>query len=229
MGSRDRKFVVLDTENTGLERLQTGLLNTPTALKIRGSEVCQIGGLVLDEQMVPIRLFCLYCDTVAADSSLVAYNVHGIAQRDVRRYLAGQFLPEVMTVYLPELFDPNIIFIGYNIEYDMSMIAQTLSNSPVDWIWRRLVSSIIPRTGRWSIDVAEYVKMRGAYLRLSTFEKKLETARNQFFDIISTSMRIDTNCPELLAPSLKRAHSAFYDAVNTYLLWGEKVWKKKLV
>ena len=224
-----RKFIVFDTETTGLFRQGLDTLNTPAAITAKGSEVCQIGGLVLDETMSPLKLFCHYCDTVVANSSQAALEVHGIDMRNCRQYVTGQFLPEVMQRFLPEFFEPNVIFIGYNVEFDMAMVAQTLANSPFSFNWSPVRASVVPRRGRHSVDVAEFFKVGSNYRRLVSFEKELLTPRMQFLSYYSNFMTVETNCLEMLEPTWDRAHNSFFDALNTYLLWGDKIWKKKLV
>lgn len=225
----DRIFIVYDTEGTGLQKSMFGQLNSPAPVTARGSEVCQIGGIILDDRMVPQKLFCHYCDTVAADSPNAAYKVHGISQRDVRRYLLGQFLPEIITQYLPEFLYPNVIFIGYNVEFDMTLVAQSLSNSPIDWKWTPLKASIVPRRGRHSVDVGEYVKKGDRFCKLASFSDELATRRLQFLTFYEKRLPVQTNCIELLRGTWEHEHNAFFDAVNTFLLWGDRVWKKKLV
>ena len=225
----DRLFIVFDTEGTGLSRIPHAKLNEPMAITARGSEVCQIGGIILDERMVPLKLFCHYCDTVIADSPVGAFKVHGISQRDVRLYTIGRFLPEIMEQYLPEFFYPNVVFIGYNTEFDMDLVAQSLSNSPISWRWSTLTSSIVPRRGRWSVDVAEYVKQGSHYRKLSSFHEELSSLRLQFLSYHEKRLGVETNCLELLRGTWEKEHNAFFDSVNTFLLWGDRVWKKKLV
>lgn len=224
-----RIFSFLDVESTGLQRQPLNYLPEPAALFSRGDEVCQIGGILADEHMRPIQFFCHYCDIVRADSPSGAMSVHGISQRDVRRYVSGQFLPEVMQRYLPELFGEDVVFVGYNTEFDLGQIAQTLSNSSINFDWKPFKGNIIPRKGRHSVDVAEFVKVGSAYRKLSSFEKELEETRTMFLNLWERRLGVQTNCIELLAPSWNKAHNAFFDSLNTFLLWGDRVWKKKLV
>ena len=225
----ERIFIVFDTEGTGLSKMLSTRLNEPLALTARGSEVCQIGGIILSERMIPLKLFCHYCDTVLADSPPRPFSIHGITQRQVRQYLCGQFLPEVMMQYLPEFFYPNVIFIGYNVEFDMTVVAQSLANSPLPWNWKRFTASVVPRRGRHSIDVSEYVKRNGHYRSLSSFSQELATQRLQFLSYYERRMSVETNCIEMLQDTWEKEHNAFFDALNTFLLWGDRIWKKKLV
>ena len=224
-----RIFIAFDTETTGLNKLRRGHYNVPASITTRGDEVCQIGGLIFDEKLNPLKLFCHYCDTVIPDSPPNVFQVHGISQREVRKYLSGQFLPEVMQRWLPEFFYDNVIFIGYNSEFDMSMVAQTLSNSCLSFDWKKFSGNIVPKRGRYSIDIAEFFKVGSAYRKLSSFDSTLMWGREAFISRYEKSMVVETNCVQLLGGTWEKAHNAFYDALNTYLLWGEGVWKKKLL
>lgn len=225
----NRLFIVFDTETTGLTKQSLNKINLPVSINMRGSEVCQIGGIILNEGMVPLKLFCHYCDVVSASSQPAAYNTHKINQREIRYYLVGQFLPEVMTKYLPEFFAEDVIFIGYNSEFDMTMVAQSLANSPLSWKWKRVTASIVPRHGRYSVDVAEYFKQGSSYRRLSSFERELDTMRLQFISYYEKRLSVQTNCIELLDKEWGHAHNSLFDSINTFLLWSDKIWKKKLV
>lgn len=223
------KIIVLDTETTGLDKKSLTSLTTPTSITNRGSEVCQIGGMLLTETMRPYKCFCYYCDTVAAESTPDAFMVHGLRQRDIRRTLSGVYLEEILQTYLPEVFEDNVIFIGYNIEFDMTMIAQTIANSRIPFFWRTFRGIAMPKSGRQAIDIAEYVKCRQYYRKLSSFDKELEESRKDFIGRLQFSVGIDTNHSELLEEQMSHAHNSFFDSVSTYLLWMDRVWKKKLL
>lgn len=229
MRPEDSIYICVDTETTGLHKMAKAAWKKPSGLASRGSEVCQIGGLILDDNMVPQKLFCHYCDTVTASSSEPARAVHGIDSREVRFHLPGIFLPQVMMMHLPEFFFPNVTFIGYNTEFDMTMIGQTLSNTDVKFTWKPLQGPILPRRGRNSVDIAEFVRGRSYYRKLASFTPELEESRKQFLAIYGRHMSVQTNCPELLQIGWEQQHNAFFDALCTYLLWKERVWRQKLV
>lgn len=230
-----RHFIVYDTETTGLKKAE-GDITLPSGLRSRGDEVCQIGGIVLDERMEPQRLFCHYCDTVKIDCDRAAQQVNGIYMDEVRKYVRCQYLPNVLHDRVPEFFWSDTIFVGYNIDFDQTMVQQTLANTGIPFEWSPLIGSIVPKHGRWAIDVSEYFKQTGNvargkgsyYRRLSTFDKELEPSRQEFYTRYG-AMEVETNCMELFAPSWQQAHNSFYDALNTFLLWRDRVWRKKLV
>lgn len=225
----DRCFICFDTEATGLTRVQKKNLIYPGAITTKGAEVCQIGGLILDKYMQPVRLFCYYCDTVVAGSKQAAFEVHGINAREVRSSLPAIFLPEVLERYLPEFFYPDSVFIGYNAMFDMDMVSQTIANSPLSFEYKQLFAQIIPKTGRYVIDVAEYLKLGSTYRRLTSFENEVAPKRDAFLRDYANALHVETNCIDLLSGTWERAHNAFFDALNTYILWGDKIWRKKVV
>lgn len=230
-----RQFIVYDTETTGRKKAEIDI-TLPSAMRQRGDEVCQIGGIILNDKMEPIKLFCHYCDTVAVEVSAGAFAVNEISMQEVRKYVRCQYLSNVLLDKVPEFFWDDTIFIGYNIEFDQEMVKQTLANTDVPFDWQPFKGSIVPKKGRWAVDVAEYFKQPGNpvsgknsyYRKLSSFSKELEGAREAFLSQFG-HLEVDTNCLELLAPSWERSHNAFFDALNTYLLWRDRIWRKKLV
>lgn len=227
-----RQFLVYDTEATGLKFAESDL-TMPSTIRSRGDEVCQIGGLLLDEKMEPTKLFCHYCDTVKVDCDASAQKVNGIYMEEVRKYVRCQYLSQVLLERVPEFFADNVIFVGYNVEFDQKMVKQTLSNSDVSFDWKPHRGSIVPKTGRWSVDVSEFFKKIGSQNKsyrqhLSSFVKELEGPREEFLQQYG-HLHVETNCIELLEPSWKQAHNSFFDALNTFLLWRDRIWRKKLL
>lgn len=227
-----RVFAVFDTETTGL-KFADSPPGEPASLRQHGDEVCQIGGILLDEHMEPFQLFCHYCDTVKVECDAGASAVSGLYMRDIRQHVLGQYLPQVLTEKLSEFFYADTSFIGYNVEFDMKMVQQTIANSDLSFDWEPLRGSIIPRHGRFSIDVSNYYTRRGTNgktyrMKLSSLSSQLEEARQDFFRQYG-HMDIQTNCSELFIPSWNKQHSAFFDALNTFLLWRDTVWQKKLL
>lgn len=226
-----RIFITFDTETTGLKLADVDL-TAPASLRARGDEVCQIGGIVCDENMEPLKLFCHYCDTVKVECDRGAQQVNGIYMDEVRKYVRSQYLSIVLMEWLREFFYNDVVFIGYNSEFDLNMVKQTISNTDMKFEWTPLMGSIIPKHGRVSVDISEYFKVhRGgkAYRqRLSAFDAKLEESRGTFIQQYA-HMNVESNCNELFVPSWNQRHSAFYDALNTHLLWRDTVWRKKLI
>lgn len=134
-----------------------------------------------------------------------------------------------MQKYLKEFFYENVVFICYNTKYDMSMVSQCLANSPLNFTWEYNTSPVLPNTGRIAVDVADYVRTPKTRRRLSSFTEELAPRREQFLSYYQDKLTVETNCIELLHSTWEREHNSFFDALNTYLLWSGRIWRKKLV
>lgn len=218
------KYLVVDTETTGLNR-RRAKLTEPDTLYENGDEVIQIGGIVLNEDLTPSRLFCHYCDCLLPESCKQAFEKHEIRMEDVRKYLSGVFFEEVAIKWIPELFADDAIYIGYNVDFDMRMIAQSSRNFCCDFESVGKVTTRMPRTGRWCLDVMQYLPKRA---KLVSFYNQLTDARDEFYRQYAGKLPLETNIPELLEPTWQSAHNALFDSIETYLLFMSQVWNKKL-
>lgn len=219
-------YVVFDTETTGLEKLQ-GSLAQPHSVTKNGSEVIEIGGLFLDENMNPIKGFCHYCDCLASHSDAQAFATHQIQLEDIRAHISGVFLEEVMVNFLPEFYDEDILFIGYNANFDMRMTAQSLRDFPVPFKLGRRVTARMPTSGRNVLDVMDFLGPHR--VKLSSFESWLQPYREEFMSLYRRVLPVETNITSMYLESWEKAHNALYDAVSTYLLFKHKIWGIKLV
>lgn len=218
------KYMVVDTETTGLEgcRYHTSL---PCAVMDNGDEILQIGGLFLDEAFNPIRGFCFYCDILRAGVPEAAFNVHGISIREIRKDLPNIFIEEVVHTELPELFEDDLLFIGYNTDFDIKMLRQGLRNSPAEFGVFQPTASSIPRKGRWTLDVMKYMPKRR---KLASYSEQLKIPRERFYETFSQSLPIAFNSERLVQESFTGPHNALYDVVETYLLFKEEVLDKRI-
>lgn len=218
------KYLVVDTETTGLSAC-TVSSTQPTGVGTIGSEVLQIGGLVLNDNAEVESAFCHYCDCLAPHSSLKAFNVHGISIEKVRKYIPNIFLGEVLTDWVPEIFYHDVVLIGYNVNFDIRMIVQSLRNFPTSFVECSHVVTKIPKVGRHYIDVMEFQSHRN---KLVQYHSRLNGAREKFFKDHVGTLPLYTNVPELLEGTWEKAHNALFDSIETYLLFMETVWNKKV-
>lgn len=217
-------YIVIDTETTGLARPRVAF-NAPCAITDNGSEVIQIGGLYLDEQLKPAKAFCYYCDCMSPESSAQAFATHQIAMSAIRERLAGVFLEEVVEKHLPELLSDDVTFMGYNSDFDMYMIRNSMRSHARQFAPWQKVTSRLRSSGRWAVDAMAYLPKR---VKLSSFYQELTPARERFHSIYGGSLPLETNYPELLLGQMKTAHNSLYDAIETYLLLQSKVFGKSL-
>lgn len=230
------KYIFLDTETTGLSKdelvMQDTASGTRQVLK-KGDEVIQIGGLITDANLNPIRLFCHHCDTTVCNMEKKALDVHGITMEFLRTYVKDIFLEEVIETLIPELYEDNIVTIGYNIDnFDVTMIKQTLRDSEHQpYFGVPVVNSIIPSNGRYTLDLVPFFikNYNGKQFRqkLEVLAKQREKQYQQFCADYS-SIPLDTNIPlEKAFPNGISSHNSMYDSVICYLLMKE-LWKRKL-
>ena len=217
-------FVVLDTETTGLNRKYSAL-NEPCSLRDNGDEVIQIGGLLLDERLRPYKAFCHYCDCLMASVPEEASRVHGINIQDVRRYIPGTFLEEVVAEWVPELLSDDVVVIGYNSDFDMQMVAQSMRNFCFDFGKFKKVMTKLPTTGQWSLDVMGYLPKR---VKLVSLYDECTEARCDFYQEFRGRLPLESNVPEMLEATWAHAHNSLFDAIETYLVFKTKVLGKKL-
>ena len=216
--------LVYDVEATGLRVKYTGL-SEPCSITDGGDEILQIGGLVLDEKMDPVRAFCHFCDTVTASSSAEAYATHEIKLEEIRDRLCNVFVEEVITTRCPEMLADDTVFIGYNTDYDLRMTATGLRNIPGLFKQPAQVTTRINRKGRQYVDLMKYYPERR---KLVQRVASLQDRRDAFFSQYGHKLPFETNYPELFLEQWGRSHNALWDVIDTYLLFKEEVWRKKL-
>lgn len=217
--------MVLDTETTGLNK-KYSKLNVPCSLRENGDEVVQVGGLILNESLEPVRMFCHYCDCLMPSVVPAAYEVNKLDLTTIRRYIPGMYLEEVCVKLIPEIFLDDLVIIGYNTSFDLRMVAQSMRNFCFDFENCGKVTTSFPTRGRWILDVMSYMPKR---TKLVSHHDSLSGARSSFYAQWAGSLKIETNIPELLESSWQSAHNALFDAIETYLLFKERVWQKKLI
>lgn len=230
------KFIFLDTETTGMRKDE--ILTRDTAAGKReylqkGDEVIQIGGLITDANLNPIRLFCHHCDTTVSGMEKKALEVHGISMEFLRSYVKDIFLEEVIENELPELYEDDIVTIGYNIDnFDIVMIKQTLRDSEHQpYFGVPVINSIIPSNGKYTLDLVPFFikNFNGRYVRqrLEVLAKKRKNEYYQFLESYS-KLPLSTNIPlEKAFPNGIGSHNSMYDSIICYLLMKE-LWKRKL-
>lgn len=217
-------YLVLDTETTGLNsgRYHTTL---PCSITDNGDEVIQIGGLILNGKLEPVRGFCHYADALLPESGEQALNVHGISLREIRKSLPNVFIEEVVAQNLPQLYSSDVTVIGYNCAFDIRMLMQGLRNFSESFRAFQFTSTALPSKGRWAVDVMKYMPRRR---KLVSYSEQLTPARERFYREYGDSLVIDSNCQHLLHESFNHAHNALYDVIETYLLFTEEVLGKRL-
>ena len=219
------RYIIYDTETTGVSKMYHKL-HLPCSLKEQGSEVVQIGGLICDDTLTPIKAFCHYCDCLAADIPEDVKRVTGISMFEIRQYVPNIFLEDVLTSNLPEFFENDVIFCGYNEPFDMAMVSQSIRGLYPTFSTNGKIMFKIPNSGRWELDVLQYLPKR---VKLVSFKKELTPVREEFHRQYAKSLDVFTNAPELFKEGWAHEHNALYDAIETYLLLKYKLLGKKIL
>lgn len=216
--------IVLDTETTGLAKC-TLPFDKPTSLSKMGSEVVQLGGLIIkeDDRFEP---FLFFCDTIAPNLNKGAQKVTGLDMNLIRPHVPCYYLHQAICEGVPELMLQDLNIIGHNIKYDYQMMKQSLRNS-IDFNATLLTNSLMPTNGRWLIDTIELTQVRGRWQKLQSLASKYKTDIDNFIaDLSNTSIR--TNSPSLCRTFGIHAHNALYDSICTWIVWRNEIWKKKV-
>lgn len=218
-------YLCFDTEATGLVR-RRGTLHEACSVAESGDEVIQIGGIVFDEFLVVHRAFCHYCDALVPESKPEARAVHGICLDDIRKVLPGIFLEEVIWKLIPEFFLEDVTYTGYNVDFDMQMVAQGLRNFSFPFEKCTPVMGRLYTSGRHTFDVMKYLPRKS---KLIQFSRELTPSRKRFFKEYAGKLPFETNAPDLFIASWEHNHNALYDAIETFLLLKEKIWGQKIL
>ena len=216
------KFLFLDTETTGLQK---------DTEKFLGDEVIQIGGILTDENLVPLKVFDYLCDTTKVSINKTAEKLHGITIQFLRELVRDIYLEEVIRTKLPDVFtEHNLITVGHNVMFDIEMIRQTVRDcKEKPYFGTEVTPPMIPRTGRYYIDTVPYFMRKtpkGAFRqKLSTIAIKYKDSFEQFLDNTPADI-FDTNYNRTHHVAM---HNALIDSIYCYVIFKDSLWKTKLL
>lgn len=218
-------FIVLDAETSGLSKRPLSDLNKPQSVNSAGDSVVQLGALVYNSSFELQRAVCLYNNIIQADVSPKAQEVNKLSMALLRDTLYSVTLEQNIVERLPELLSSDVCVVGYNVNFDFVMIAQTIRNFTTMPEFRKHNRLEAPKKGKCLVDVAEYCAASTMDKRIY---KKLTQVSSPYAQPIAdlfyeVQRKVYTNCPAEFKRSGHGAHSALYDAVATSVLWREKV------
>lgn len=205
------KYLVIDTETTGVNQSYVSE-KKPLSLT-KQSEIIQIAGLALDEHYQVLHAFSFYCDAITATSSDGAFKTHRLDLQDIRSKVPMQFFSVIADTKLQILFEPDIMFIGKKVGFDMNMIGAGCRNCVSEWVKPKQTIRCREKHGRHMLDLNAVFRKR-----LSMYDNMLKEGRDKFFSE-HTDLQIWGNSPELYLERKNMFHDAFYDVINTYLLF----------
>ena len=208
--------IFFDCETTGLVR--SNVLGV-------GDQVAQIGGMICDDNFIPLRVFMYFCDNLKAEVCEEAQKVNGLSMEEIRKYIPDVFLSQVLKEKLPEFFEDDVRFFGYNTNFDMSMVDATIYDSGVNVDWGKAVVNVLPTKGHSNVDVAQYCRVGSSYKKLEKIINVNSEIFREFYAGIS-DIDFDCNVPELIKDL--GMHCSYIDSICTYLVWMRDVWKTRV-
>lgn len=109
-------YIIFDTETTGLSN---------------SDEVIQFAGYVADENCRLREYINFYCYTVAPISPS-AFKIHKLNPKKLMTLSQGKTFEDNLHILKRLLQVPDAIWIGYNVDFDIRMINNTLVNNGLD-------------------------------------------------------------------------------------------------
>lgn len=200
------KYCVIDTEATGLWT---------------SDEIIQFSGLLTDENFNVLNFVNFYCDTLKTISS-DAFALHNISNTELTLRSGGKFFESYRNGVYKQLFEmDDVIWIGWNIQFDIRMINNTLTNNgydPVDFGDR--VAALNVTKGRHWFDLMPAASgLLGAGYRMKLIDAVAKcgfTAEqvSAAFTNISKLFKFDDDSINLDSSY----HRANYDVVATWMV-----------
>ena len=204
-------YAVIDTETTGTRRAYNA--SSKNLAFSKSSEIIQVSAILMDSAFCITGAFSCYCDAISTMSNLEAYRTHQIRMSDVRASVPMQFFSRVADQHLGVLFSKDIMFIGKNVSFDMDMIGAGCRDCVHSWVPPKPTSNIKEKSGRFYFDVSTIYKNR-----LSSYKEEFAAERELFFKR-NMGLEVWSNAPEMHKERRHKYHDAYYDVVNTYLLF----------
>lgn len=200
------KFVILDTETTDFN-----------------GEVIQLAVAVLDERFRVISFDSFYCDTNELVSK-GAYEVHGLSNELVHKLSGGKYLEDYLLndpKYKSLFFEEDIVVMGFNVNFDVKSINNTLLNTgmTLNHLYS-CHSPLVAQPGKsYYFDLMKYARRRTGMVKGLNLSKAVELLvpyinADEAFENVRKKFGIESGT---------NYHDAAFDTFCTILLFYEYV------
>lgn len=196
------KYVILDTETTDLK-----------------GDVVQMAIMVLDENFRVESFDSFYCDTdkIVTEG---AFKVHGISNEIARELSDGKFLEDYILgnpKYKSLFFDPGVVFVGFNVMFDLNTINRVLMDKTgVSFSSPLQCNSILSldENRRYYLDMMYYARRKTGMVRGLNLARAVEllvkdVQVDEFYKQVSSFYKVKAG---------HQFHDAAYDTYCTMLL-----------
>lgn len=220
------KYIIFDTETTGLRKMAPADWDKCCSLNYEGDSVIEFGAVLVREDASIVKSVCLFNDCITAGGNPKAMSVNGLSLQEIRRTLSGVTLERNLATFFPEFFDTDVCYLGWNTPYDIALVSQTVRNYRIMPKVPQHMDLRSPKTGPCFVDVCDFYNTiaggKKRRQRLVDASSRFATDIAEIFSRCSKSLI--TNSRDLFEQNEGGCHSALYDAVATYVLWRERVW-----
>lgn len=186
-------------------------------------EVIQFAGILTDTNMNIIDVVNFYCNPakiIPADAT----NVHGLTNADVYKLSNGQFIDYFIYNYDWLINPKDIVFIGYNVEFDVRLVNQSLLLNGCEGINFGTRVNVIPRNTRhksYKLDMMDTIKTNLGYYKN---QKLVNVCKEHLpFNNSKIKEKIELLCEHFNVnrPKHCNAHDALYDSFMTMMLFNK--------
>lgn len=184
-------------------------------------EVIQFAGILTDANMNIIDVVNFYCNP-AKIIPREAVNVHGLTNADVYKLSHGHFIDEFIFKYDWLVNPKDIVFIGYNVEFDVRLVNQSLLLNGCEGINFGTRVNVIPRDTKhksYKLCMMETIKNNLGYYK----NQKLVNVTREHLHFNSNKVveKIELLCEyfNVDRPKHCNAHDALYDSFMTMMLF----------
>ncbi len=204
------QLVIFDTETTSL------FMRTPTKA---GAEVIQFAAIMVDENFNITRVINRYCSsTQLVDSE--ALKVHKLSDKKISILSDDKFFEQIVREESLRNLD-NVTWIGYNINFDIKMINQTLFQNGYEGLdfGKNTEMLSFRKNGIYHFDAMRCLSRLSGY----THNVKLSDLINKYYGVdyfrrLCCTFRNNFNIIDPLIGEEDFFHNAIFDSLATLVI-----------
>lgn len=189
-------YLLLDCESTGLETKD---------------ETTQVSIMKTDENFVVKKVYSFYC-SITSEFSAGAIEKTGINHNVLNKLSNGKFLEDYLQEYYELFSAPDVVYIGYNVFYDLTLINNTLENNGYNRIdFGDEIAKLNVTSGRHYFDLMRFMSnmlWNGTNRNLEVATRLLGLTDEQLSKMFEKVLIL---CDQKRATKEKTFHDAVYD------------------
>lgn len=201
------EYMVFDTETTGINK--------------RTSQVIELGGFLLDENFKIKKAIHFYCniDEIIPEDAVA---IHGIDNEKLMKLSRGKFFEDYIFSKSMKFFtEPkDIIFVGYNVDFDICMVNNSLTINGYDKLdFGKSVRNIPKTPGVYKLDMMKAIRGLLHLPRYINLSQAVSMGTKHSVEEIKE--RFNLLCERNNLGARQGLHGALFDSYCTAILLGE--------